>query len=92
MTTILLLQINVSKTYADFGDGITGKVANKQVGKLNETLSSLISYAGAFVVVLGVIKLILSIKEEDAGSKVQAFMMIMGGFVFLSAKLIIKAI
>ncbi len=77
-----------------FGVGVatTNTDANNQVGALNEILASVMSYAGAVVIVIGVIKLIISIKEEDAGSKVQAFMVIMGGFVFLMAKAIVKAI
>jgi Na+-transporting methylmalonyl-CoA/oxaloacetate decarboxylase gamma subunit len=81
MFQLILLDIGISgSTRAGDTSAITG---------LNSSLISIGTYAGAIIVALGILKLILSMQDQNPASKATAAMMLGGGILILSFSTII---
>lgn len=64
----------------------------KEVLKLNETFGSIVQIAGAIIIALGIINLIMAFADQNMQSKTRGALMLSGGIALISIKIITKAI
>lgn len=66
--------------------------AEEKIGSFNKILLSVLGYAGAIVLAVAVIKLIIAIAQQDAQSKTTAAMMLGLGILLISSDAVIASI
>lgn len=90
--TSFLLAYNNGTTVGDIAGEIGGSSAAGAIEDFNGFLLSMLIYAGAVIVAIAFIKLVIAIQQQDSHSKMQATLMFGLGAVFIASNAIISTI